>query len=261
MKKRLARALSTVLIAIVSTVSPIIGFAGSVVKYLLSSARRAWMGFVVDVVGLAVPGGLVKNLISGLISDVIEATSPSDAADHVVPLGPATMECGVCGTYTRYYVKEAGTIKCKECFTDEVDERVSYGDKVYVLKNNVYRVHDELTEMNRLTLTAAPQPEVRAVRDVNLHADSDADIVERYGGVRMSFSMKCKPCKGRGFYGSDRRDTCRVCQGRGRIEVTGRKRDYHRCPPCKGHGYYFRDPKATCDACNGIGVVTRMYAE
>jgi DnaJ-class molecular chaperone len=77
----------------------------------------------------------------------------------------------------------------------------------------------------------------------------------------MSFEIKCRPCRGDGYYGRDPKDTCGVCGGGGVIDVSEDRDDYVTCGPCRGDGYYGRDPHDTCQACNGLGIVTRAFAE
>jgi molecular chaperone DnaJ len=73
------------------------------------------------------------------------------------------------------------------------------------------------------------------------------------------FEHSCRPCRGSGYYGTDPRDTCSVCRGRGKVYIAGEREDYQTCEPCRGSGYYGSDPHETCAVCNGWGIVTKVY--
>lgn len=253
--------LSSLLIAIVSTINPTIGFLGSIAKHIAFRTGAIWKGFVVNVFSQFVPGGFVKNLVAGMISDIIVASSLSSAVNEATPCNDLALKCDVCEKYTRYYVKNDGLIKCKDCLEENLDKEITHEDKIYVLRNNVYRVQEKLRYKNSLIVNAPTQPEPHSPKDTVPYTLDQPEITQEYEGATMSFIIKCKPCKGRGYYRPNRKDTCTVCSGRGRIEVKGKKRDYQLCRPCKGHGYYGRNRKEICETCHGLGIVTKVYAE
>jgi DnaJ-class molecular chaperone len=74
----------------------------------------------------------------------------------------------------------------------------------------------------------------------------------------MSFTHRCRPCSGDGYYNRPE-DTCQVCHGRGQLIVNGDRDDYQRCATCSGDGYTNRRPD-TCPVCHGLGIVPKVYA-
>ena len=70
-----------------------------------------------------------------------------------------------------------------------------------------------------------------------------------------SFSKRCGPCGGSGYYGTNPRDICAICKGVGAVRLEGQESDYKRCGPCGGTGYFGLEPKDTCTVCGGAGWV------
>ncbi len=75
----------------------------------------------------------------------------------------------------------------------------------------------------------------------------------------MAFNKRCGPCGGSGYYGTNPKDTCAICQGVGSFIVPGQPEDYHQCKPCGASGYYHTTPRDTCKLCNGIGLTKKWY--
>jgi predicted nucleotide-binding protein len=73
----------------------------------------------------------------------------------------------------------------------------------------------------------------------------------------MSFEISCRPCAAQGYYGFDRKDTCKVCGGTARLFLPGEPDDYKKCGPCAGQGYYEFDRKDTCGVCKGLGMIVQ----
>ena len=71
----------------------------------------------------------------------------------------------------------------------------------------------------------------------------------------MTFVRQCGPCGGHGYYYSDPKDTCKVCEGMGEVTLPGSANHYKQCRPCNGHGFYYTNPKDTCGSCKGLGVI------
>jgi DnaJ-class molecular chaperone len=71
------------------------------------------------------------------------------------------------------------------------------------------------------------------------------------------FTLKCRPCRGRGYYGDDPTDTCTVCEGRGHVFVDADRADYKDCRACRASGFERGDPHKTCAKCHGWGIVER----
>lgn len=104
---------SNVLMAIVSTINPTIGFLGSIVKYIVSPPTgRTWTSFVVNIFSQFIPGAFVKNLVAGMVCDIIEATSLSSAVNQITPYNNLVLKCDLCKKYTHYYVRNNGVMCC-----------------------------------------------------------------------------------------------------------------------------------------------------
>ena len=76
----------------------------------------------------------------------------------------------------------------------------------------------------------------------------------------MPYEKACSPCAGQGYYGFDRKDTCKVCGGTGQELLPGEPDDYKVCGPCEGQGYYGFGRKDTCKVCGGLGVIVRAHS-
>ena len=144
---------SNILMAILSVVNPVLGFIGSTIKYVTSEAKNAGFFFLVDIVGNMLPGGFAKDLAVGMVSDAIEATSISSAVEQVVPFNNIILKCERCGTNSHYFVKKEGLITCKDCFRNNVESNFERKDKIYLLKNNISIVKNELVTFNEQSLS------------------------------------------------------------------------------------------------------------
>ena len=71
------------------------------------------------------------------------------------------------------------------------------------------------------------------------------------------FTLKCRPCRGRGYYGEDPKDECKVCDGRGHNFVEGDRAEFEDCKPCRAGGFERGDPHQTCQKCQGWGIVRK----
>jgi DnaJ-class molecular chaperone len=87
----------------------------------------------------------------------------------------------------------------------------------------------------------------------SIGADQPVPVAQKV--IHETFNRKCWPCNGRGYYGSNPKDTCNVCRGRGDLVVPGKISDYAKCWPCEEWGYYRPKNKETCTVCGGIGLV------
>jgi predicted nucleotide-binding protein len=71
----------------------------------------------------------------------------------------------------------------------------------------------------------------------------------------IEFSITCKVCHGKGYYGFTESNTCKVCLGLGSIILSGKEIDYQPCKPCNGKGYYGYTESNTCKVCKGTGLI------
>lgn len=170
---------SNVLMAIVSTINPAIGFLGSIVKYILSPTKGAWPSFVVNIMSQFIPGGLVKNLVAGMVSDVIEMSSLSGAISQITPYNNLVLICDICRRDTHYYVKNDGLIKCRHCLKKNASKRISRKDKIYIFHNSIDRVHEELRHNNSLIVKLRDQPKVYSSKTPSIYAPRQPEIREK----------------------------------------------------------------------------------
>lgn len=170
---------SNVLMAFVSSINPAIGFLGSIVKYIVSPPKRAWSSFVVSIISQFIPGGLVKNLVAGMVSDVIEMSSLSSAVNQITPYNNLVLMCDICGKDTHYYVKNDGVIRCKRCLKKNVSKGITRKDRIYVFQNSICRIQGELRHNNSLIIKASRQPEVYSPKTLSIYAPKQPEIREK----------------------------------------------------------------------------------
>jgi hypothetical protein len=135
--------------AILSVVSPALGLIGSLVKHIVSDSKHALAGFCLDLFGTVLPGGFAKDLAVGVVADAVEASSLHSAVDHVVPMNEVALKCDVCGTWSRFHVRNDGSTKCKRCFERGLDAQVHFSDRIFVMQRGIYQVRSNLSAMQR----------------------------------------------------------------------------------------------------------------
>ncbi len=81
------------------------------------------------------------------------------------------------------------------------------------------------------------------------HIGTDADS--------LGFRHECRPCRGRGYYGANPKDSCPVCSGKGNFYVQGTRNHFRQCRVCSGCGHYRHIQKNTCVFCKGWGIVRK----
>lgn len=140
----------SLMMAILSTLCPPIGFMGSIVRYVVSEEPGAGVRFLVDIVGLTLPGGVVKELVLDAAADMFLGSELAEATRKVTPYNEVIVRCNRCGRTTHYYVLKDGWILCSNCATDEMRVWAKENDRVYVLRNGVYRIKNELRLANQL---------------------------------------------------------------------------------------------------------------
>lgn len=145
--------LSNLLIAILGVINPVLAFTGSAVKYIISSAKNAGFNFVLDLVGVALPGGFVKDLMLGMVSDAIEASSLNSAVNSITPFNDIVLKCDHCSNYSHYYVKRMGNIVCNNCLEKNIDDKIVKNDRIFLLNNNISSVQYDLKEFNKPSIS------------------------------------------------------------------------------------------------------------
>jgi len=145
--------LKNMFMAILSAFNPLLGFIGSVIEYITSSSNNSITSFLLNVVNSIIPmpniaSGFIKDITAGLISDAIEVGTLKEAAEEIVPYNDIALKCDVCGVYKKYFLRENGLIKCKECYEKKLNKEVKHGDKVYIFKNGIYELKDEIVSKN-----------------------------------------------------------------------------------------------------------------
>ena len=101
----------------------------------------------------------------------------------------------------------------------------------------------------------------RAARGADLRQAVEIDLVDAFSGtkvpLRVPTRMACEVCNGTGSEDKTKAaaDTCRTCQGHGRVRAQqGLFLVERTCPACSGSGKTIRNP---CRACRGAGTVQR----
>ena len=88
-----------------------------------------------------------------MVSDAIEASSLNYAVDKVVPHNNIILKCERCGNHSHYYLKKDGLITCKSCFEKNVDTKILKHDRIYLLKNNISIIKNELVNFKNQSLS------------------------------------------------------------------------------------------------------------
>ncbi|MCI1779246.1 MAG: hypothetical protein LKI53_04730 [Bacteroidales bacterium] len=145
--------LSNILMAFLGFIHPIVALVGSTIKYVTSQAKNAGTIFIVDIVANMLPGGFAKDLAAGFVSDAIEALSIDSAVNQVVPQNQISLQCERCGTYSQFYVKKDGLITCKKCFQNNVESNFERKGRIYLLKDNITLIKNELVTYNKQQLS------------------------------------------------------------------------------------------------------------
>lgn len=144
-----------ILIAIVSLINPILGVIGSVIEYVTSSSIHSGKLLLLNLASsfITLPNiasGFIKDVATGMISDIVEINSLSNAVDETVPVNSITLKCDCCSTYTNRYVVNDGVIKCKKCVLRKLDHSINFDNKIYILENNIYRLNKKIVTFERL---------------------------------------------------------------------------------------------------------------
>jgi len=145
---------SNLLMAILSVINPIIGFIASTVKYVISEAKNAGFVYLIDVISNILPGGFIKDLAAGMISDAVEVFSLKSAVDEVIPFNNIILTCERCGSNSHYFVKKDGLITCKDCFRNNVESEIERPNKIYLIKNNIRTIKHEFLTLNKESVTS-----------------------------------------------------------------------------------------------------------
>ncbi len=144
---------SNLMIAILGVVNPVLALAGSAVKYITSQAKTAGLCFILDLVSVGMPGGFVKDIMMGVVSDAIEASSLNSAVKSITPFNDIVLKCDHCTSYSHYYVKRSGNIICNKCLEKNIDDKIVQSDKIFLIKNSISSIHNELHGYNRSSLS------------------------------------------------------------------------------------------------------------
>ena len=100
----------------------------------------------------------------------------------------------------------------------------------------------------------------RAARGADLRLAVEIDLAEAFAGTKVSLKVPtrvaCEACNGTGSEDKTKAaDTCRTCQGHGRVRAQqGLFLVERTCPNCGGSGRTIRNP---CRMCRGAGTVQR----
>jgi hypothetical protein len=132
------------MMATLSSLCPPIGLIGSIAGYIASDEPNAGKRFLVDLATMNLPGGFVKDFLVNAASDVFFGNEMSTAVHRITPYNPIILECFHCGKSTHYYVRKGGRVVCSDCLKNDIRGMIRHNDKVYVLREGVYRVHREL---------------------------------------------------------------------------------------------------------------------
>jgi molecular chaperone DnaJ len=96
----------------------------------------------------------------------------------------------------------------------------------------------------------------RSPRGQDVQVDVDISLKEAVFGTAQVLSLRkqnsCEPCKGTGADKGTAFETCKTCNGAGRVTTTilGQFQTQTACPDCRGKGQQI---KTKCGQCHGVG--------
>ncbi|WP_294173877.1 molecular chaperone DnaJ [uncultured Sphingomonas sp.] len=98
-----------------------------------------------------------------------------------------------------------------------------------------------------------------AARGADLRYDLELTLEEAFSGKQAEIEVEtlqpCAPCEGDGSRGTSKPQTCRTCNGVGKVRAQqGFFMVERGCPACYGHGVTIADP---CPQCEGEGRVLK----
>lgn len=98
-----------------------------------------------------------------------------------------------------------------------------------------------------------------AARGADLRYDLELTLEEAFAGKQAEIEVEtlqpCQPCGGDGSRGESKPQTCRTCNGMGKVRAQqGFFMVERGCPACYGHGVTIADP---CPQCDGEGRILK----
>lgn len=166
---------SNVLIAVLSVIHPAIAFAGSIVKYLTSAPEKLGFCFLLNVVRQIIPGGFLKDIAFGVLSDLVLVDTFSSAIKKIMPFSNIVLKCDSCDVYTHYYIRKDERILCRKCLEDNLGDEIRMDDKIYIRRNFIYRAKKQI-EAKNLTIKSPVPLGVKTVKTIRTKKSRNSHI-------------------------------------------------------------------------------------
>jgi hypothetical protein len=140
-----------IVMAIGGAAHPGLGFIADVVDFVPSIEKNAGTKFIVSLASMALPGGFWVSLASGVAIDVFLSDDIGRAINSIIFPLPYELKCEQCGMMSNQTVKFGELTLCQVCVSEKIGSQIQQDDKIYILKNDIYRLNEELT--NRYLLS------------------------------------------------------------------------------------------------------------
>lgn len=131
------------MLAIMSSIFPPIGIAGSIIELMTSGDPDAGTKLLISLGTSILPGNFASSFLIDRALDTYYATELENAVGQITPYNYSRLMCDRCKKHTHYYVKKGMEIVCSNCLKIELSAMVKDSDEIYVLKEGVFRVHSE----------------------------------------------------------------------------------------------------------------------
>ena len=134
--------------AVISSLVPGFGLFGSVVQYITSEDPKAENRVLLDIASSGLGDGFVTNFLTGVAKELYFGSQVAEATTQLTPQNLIALRCNKCSRITNFYVRNSSRITCNNCLSQEVSSRVNSDDRIFVLQNGIYRIHNEIYQTN-----------------------------------------------------------------------------------------------------------------
>jgi hypothetical protein len=132
--------------AIAGFFNPAITLFGSIIKFITSNSKNAVLSLAIDLTGMMLPGGLLKDIAVGVVSDIVETTSYERSVKKIIPYNNIILQCYHCGKYTHYYASIKDKITCTKCSQEQLIENNKDVNKIYLFPEHIKHFHTKIYE-------------------------------------------------------------------------------------------------------------------
>lgn len=129
---------------VASSIIPGFGLFGSIVDFITSNSPNSGKRLVLEIISAAIPGNFLSNLGVNLATEFLLGSDIDYASQSVVPYNENPVICSHCKNPTYTYALIDGKLLCSMCIASSIKNNIRVDDNVYILKNGIYQLHNEL---------------------------------------------------------------------------------------------------------------------